>query len=146
MIDYEEFQVDSSAVAVFVADVGYAAADGGGDSELFFELAGEGLLGGFAGLDLAAGELPFKAHRLVGAALAHEDFGEEFIGRVIPQDQGSDDQPDRLGLSRVGGRVELADGLFHLSLILDGGCWVKASTGELLWGRIGKNNSDIGPL
>ncbi len=71
----EELQVDGAAVAVAVADLGDARADGGGDAELFFEFAGEGLFGGFAGLDLAAGKLPLEAHGLVGAALADEDLG-----------------------------------------------------------------------
>ena len=56
-----------------------AAADDGGDAELFVELAGEGLFRGLAGLDLAAGELPLEAHGLVGPALADEDFGDDLV-------------------------------------------------------------------
>ena len=66
LADEEELDFDGAAVAVGVADGGDAVADGGGDAELFVELAGEGLFGGFAGFDLAAGELPLEAHGLVG--------------------------------------------------------------------------------
>ena len=72
--DEEEFDFDGAAVAVGVVDGGDAWADGGSDVELFVELASEGLFGGFAGLDFAAGELPLEAHGLAGAALADEDF------------------------------------------------------------------------
>ena len=73
--DGEELQVDGAAVAIAVADLGDAGADDGGDAEFFVEFAGEGLLGGFAEFDLAAGELPLEAHGLVGTALADQDFG-----------------------------------------------------------------------
>jgi hypothetical protein len=56
-----------------MADVGDARADFCGDAQFFLELAGEGLFGGFALLDFAAGKLPLERHWLVGATLADED-------------------------------------------------------------------------
>ena len=91
-------QVDGAAVSVFVTDAGYATADGGGDAQLFVEFADEGLLGGLAGLDLSAGELPFEAHGLIGAALADQDFA--MIGLDLgagvwrAQDEGRYDPAD----------------------------------------------------
>jgi hypothetical protein len=61
-------------VAIVVANVRDFGPDGGLDAELFIEFAGEGLLGTFAGLDLASGELPLKGHGLIGAALTDENF------------------------------------------------------------------------
>jgi len=72
LFDGEELEIDGAAVAVVVADVGDPGADLSGDTELLIELAGEGLLGTFAGLDLAAGKLPLQGHGLVGAPLADE--------------------------------------------------------------------------
>ena len=71
------------------------------DAELFVELAGEGLLGGFAGLDLAAGELPFEAHGLIGAALADEDLGfEAVLGFFLAQDRAATTRRRGLPLAR----------------------------------------------
>ena len=86
-LDQEELQVDGAAAAVVVADVGDARADGGVDVELFLELAAQRLLGGFAGLHLAAGEFPLGAERLVGTALTDQHL-------VAAQDQGGGDLPD----------------------------------------------------
>src|SRR5689334_2645680 len=68
----EELEVDGTAVAVVVAGVGYARTDGGANPQFFLKFAREGLLGGFAGLDLSAGNLPLQRHWLIGAALADE--------------------------------------------------------------------------
>ncbi len=88
LIDGEELQIDGAAVAIVVADLRDAAADGGGDAELFIELAGEGDLGAFAGLDFAAGTLPLERHGLIGAALADEDF-------IAAQHEGRNDETQR---------------------------------------------------
>ena len=72
LVDDEELQVDGAPIAVLMADAGDAAPNGGGDPQLLVELARERLLGGLASLDLAPGELPLEAHRLVGPALADQ--------------------------------------------------------------------------
>jgi len=69
----EELEVNGAAVAVVVADVRDAWADGGVDAEFFVEFAGEGLFWTFAGLYFAAGKFPLEGHWLVGASLADED-------------------------------------------------------------------------
>ena len=90
-----------------------AAADLGGDAELFVELAGEGLLGGFAQFDLAAGELPLEAHGLVGAALADEDLGLlALAGGGMADDDGGDDEAQRLAAG-VGVVVQSADAILQ---------------------------------
>jgi hypothetical protein len=112
-LDKKEFDFDGAAVAVGVVDGGNAIADGGIDAEFFGEFAGEGLDGGFAGLDFAAREFPFEAHGLVGSALADEEFA---IGEVATQDQGSNDAAQ--GLRGLCGSVivEFANRFFHVSL------------------------------
>ena len=92
--DEEEFDFDGSAVAVGVADGGDARSDGGVDGQLFVQFAGEGLFGGFVGLDLASGELPLEAHGLAGATLTDEDFAG---GAFAAQNQRGYDASQRLG-------------------------------------------------
>jgi hypothetical protein len=75
LVDNEELQVDSPAVAVLVADAGHAATDGCGDAELLVQLADQRLFGGLPSLNLTAGKLPFQAHRLVRTALTDKHFG-----------------------------------------------------------------------
>lgn len=117
-VDDEELQVDGAAVAVAVADLGDAAVDDSLDAELLVELAGEGLLGGLSGLDLAAGELPFEAHGLVRAALADEDFGDGAgVAGDGAEDQRRDHQPKRLAAC-VGVCVQFANTLFHAGVCL----------------------------
>jgi hypothetical protein len=70
--DGEELQVDCAAVAVVVANVGDARADGGANSEFFLKLPREGLLRSFALFDFAAGELPLQCHGLIGAPLTDQ--------------------------------------------------------------------------
>ncbi len=115
--DGEELDFDGAAVAVVVADGGDAGADGGVDAELFVELAGEGLLGGFAGFDLAAGELPLEGHGLVGAALADEDLagGGAAFRVAFAQDERGHDAAERPRGRRGVMAVEFADGLLHVS-------------------------------
>ena len=75
LVDDEELQVDGSAVPVLMTDAGHAAPDGCGDAEFLVKLADQRLFGGLPGLDLASGELPFQAHRLVRTTLADKHFG-----------------------------------------------------------------------
>ncbi len=136
VVDDEELQVDGAAVAVLVADAGYAAAYCGGDAQLFVEFACQGSLGGLAGFDLSAGELPLEAHGLVGAALTDENLGlmrgviiwRGFGGggrvRVLgcvcgAQDERRDHPADGLGWGVGVVPIKLGDGLFHLSNSLD---------------------------
>ena len=96
-----------------MADLRDPAADDGRDAELLVKLAGEGLLGGLAGLDLAAGELPFEAHGLVLAPLADEDFGAAAVlAGGGAQNQRRGHQPKRL-VACVGATVQFANTLFH---------------------------------
>lgn len=101
--DGEELEIDGAAVAVVVADVGDEGADGGVDAEFFVELAAEGLLGGFSGLDFASGKLPLEAHGLIGAALTDENG-------VSTQDQRGRHIAD--GLVGVAGGGGLSQGGF----------------------------------
>ena len=64
-------------------------ADGGVDKQFFFELACEGHFGGFAGFDLATGELPLAGECFAGAALGGEDG-------AVSDDDGAGDG-DRCG-------------------------------------------------
>jgi hypothetical protein len=115
--DEEELDLDGTAVAVGVVNDGDALADGGIDAELFLKFADEGLLGGFAGFDLAAGELPLEAHGLIGAALADKELaGFAFAA----EHEGRNDATH--GLEGLCGAmtVEFADGLFHLPDSVDG--------------------------
>src|SRR5262249_21631360 len=64
-----EVQVYGIAVLVGMQDLSDLAADVRDDSQLFFELASQSLGGGFAGLNLAAGKLPFQGERLVLGSL-----------------------------------------------------------------------------
>ena len=88
--------------------------DGGGDAELFVKFAGEGDFGGFAELDLAAGELPLEAHGLVGLALADEDLGVAGLAAVA-QDEGRNNKT----WWTVGGKavsfLEFTNRFFHLA-------------------------------
>ncbi len=123
LVNEEELQFDGAAVAVAVAERGDAAADDGVDAELFVELAGERLLGGLAVFDLAAGELPFEAHGLVGLALADEDLvrpkAVAICGRGRAHNQGGDHQPDRPLHRIVASRTQFAYRLFHPAAPLD---------------------------
>lgn len=74
LMDSEELEVDSAAMAIIVADAGDKGTDGGLDAEFFVEFADQGLLRAFTGLDFASGKLPLEGHGLVGAALADQDF------------------------------------------------------------------------
>ena len=80
LVDDEELEVDGASVAVLVADARHAPPDGCGDAELLVQLADKRLFGGLPGLDLAAGKLPFEAHRLVGTALTDKHFGVAVAG------------------------------------------------------------------
>jgi hypothetical protein len=96
MVYHEELQVDGGAVAIAMANLSDTAANDGLDAEFLMKFADEGLLGGFAGLDLAAGELPFETHGLVGAALADEDFGAAAgLAANWAQNQRGGYQPNR---------------------------------------------------
>jgi len=57
-MDGKELQIDGAAMAVVVADMRDRGADGRLDNPILIQLAGQCLFGGFASLDLAAGELP----------------------------------------------------------------------------------------
>lgn len=99
--DDKKLQVDGAAMTVVVADAGNGGADDAMDAQFFVELAGEGLLGTFAGLDFAAGKLPFEGHNLVGAALADKHL-------IIANDErGGDKAQGWTGL--VGLRAALGD-------------------------------------
>ena len=111
--DEEEFDFDSAAVAIGVADGGDERADGGVDGELFVEFAGEGFFGGFVGLDFTAGELPFEAHGLACSALADKDFAG---GAFAAEDERGYDASQGFGGYGRSWFVELANGVFHVSL------------------------------
>ncbi len=70
-----------------------------GAAEFFADLAVEGGFGGFAGLDLAAGEFPFEAEVFVRRALRHEHEAVAF-------DQGADDGDDGGRRHKIGIYVE----------------------------------------
>jgi len=73
-VDCKKLQIDGAAVAIVMADVCDAPANGGFDSELFVQFPSKGLFRTLASLDLAAGKLPLQGHRLIGASLAYEHF------------------------------------------------------------------------
>lgn len=113
--DGEELQIDGSAVAVVVADMGDMRADGGTNAEFFLKFAGEGLFGGFAVLDFAARELPLEGHGLVGPPLADQN-------QAFPNQQ-----PCYYETEGGAGRARVGDGLrlFHTSSVnghSPGGC------------------------
>jgi hypothetical protein len=110
--DGEEFDFDGTAVAIGVADGGDERADGGGDAELFAKFALEGLLGVFTGFDFAAGELPFEAHRLVGAALADEDFA---VRAFAAKNESGDHLAEGFDCELGPTTVQFAYGLFHVA-------------------------------
>src|ERR1035441_8123333 len=115
--DGEELQVNRTAVAIAVAQLGDARPNDGGNAEFFVEFAGERLLGGLAGFDLSAGELPLEAHWLVRPALANQNFGAAAIFcRGLAQDEGDDDQPHRLA-ARIAVAVQFSNRIFHSCLI-----------------------------
>ena len=118
--DGEELEVDGAAVAVVVAEMGDAGADGGFDGQFLAQLAGQGLLGGLAGFDLAAGEFPLQGHGLIGAALADKDL-------AAADDERCNDKAER-GPGRLGAGQLLAS--FHtvsvqgLQALQNVGVWV----------------------
>jgi nitrogen fixation protein NifU and related proteins len=69
----EEDEQNGRAVRVAVLVADHFRTHVGLDGKLFFELPLEGLAGAFAGLDLAAGKLPFEGVAVTGAALADQD-------------------------------------------------------------------------
>ena len=105
--DGEELEIDGSAVAVVVADVGYARTDGGADAEFFVEFAKEGLFGSLARLDFSAGEFPLQSHGLIGTALAdeHKTFAKK--------QSGNDKTQGGSGGARLGNGLRL----FHTSSV-----------------------------
>ena len=84
----EELQIDSTAVTVIMADAGDAGANGGAYAEFFVQLAGQRLLGTFAGLDLAAGELPLMRHRLFRTALTNQHLATAHNERSSHKTEG----------------------------------------------------------
>lgn len=70
----EELQVDGAAVSIVMAHAGYSGANDGLNTQFFVQLAGECLLGAFAGLNFATGKLPFQGHHLVRTALADKNL------------------------------------------------------------------------
>ena len=116
VVYHEELKVDGGAVAIAMADLRNPAADDGMDAEFLLELTGEGLLGGLAGLDLAAGKLPLEAHRLVWTALADENFGAAGLaGGLIgggAQDQRRGHHAKRLAVCAAVSN-QFANALFH---------------------------------
>ena len=106
----EELKVDRSAMAIVVADVCDARADGGKDAEFFLEFPGERLFRAFAVLDFTAGELPLEGHGLIGPALANQDLS-------VPNQQACGDETERgTGRARFGDRLRL----FHDSSVNGG--------------------------
>ena len=71
------------------------------NAELFVQFAGQRLLGAFAGLDLAAGKLPQQRHRLIGTALADQNFAAAHNQRRRHKAQRGTGRP------RIGFRSEL---------------------------------------
>jgi len=99
-----ELQVDCTAVAVVMADVGNVRSDDGADAEFFVEFAGESLLGALSLFNFPAGKLPLQGHWLIGAALADQD-------ETIANQQSCNDETE--GRSR---RARVGNGLrvFHI--------------------------------
>src|SRR5450631_3076146 len=74
LIHAEEDQLNRVLRGIGVVIARDELAGGAGDAEFLFELARQGLLRGLAGLDLAAGELPFQRMGLPGRTLSHQNF------------------------------------------------------------------------
>src|ERR1035437_591496 len=113
----EKLEVDGASVAIPVPYLRDPGTDDGGDAEFLVEFARESLFGRFAGLDLAAGKLPFEAHRLVRPALTDEHFGPTVLCGGLAQNQGRDDQPERRAVC-VAVSVQPANALFHAGVCL----------------------------
>lgn len=72
--DAEEDQIDRGTLVVAELVTLEFCADSGLNPEFFSKLPGESCLGGFAWINLAAGEFPLKAMPVVAFALTDEDF------------------------------------------------------------------------
>ena len=106
-VDGKKLEINGAAVAIVMADVGDALANGGLDSELFIQFPSKSLFRTFASLDLAAGKLPLQGHRLIGTSLAYQHF-------AVANEKPRGNEPQcRSGRLRVG--VELC--LFHTSSV-----------------------------
>jgi hypothetical protein len=111
-VDGEELDLDGAAVAVGVPDGRDVGADDGCNAEFLAEFAGQSLFGAFAGLDLAAGELPLERHGLIGAALADEDLA---IRAFAAEDERRNDAPQRPDGGCGTAAVEFAYRLLHVT-------------------------------
>lgn len=112
----EELQVNRAAVPVTVPQLRNPRPDLGRNPKLLVQLAGESLLGGFARLNLAAGELPFQSHRLVCTALAHQNFHlAASVGGWSAENQRRYNEPKRLAVLVS---VQFSDALFHSGRLL----------------------------
>ena len=98
LVHREELQVDCAAMAVIVANVRDAAADGGLDAKFLVQFAGQGLFGAFARLNLAAGKL---------AALPNQDLG-------AAHNQCGRDKSQR---GTGGARIGIRQCVFHTSIV-----------------------------
>ena len=117
LADHEELKVDGAAVAIAMAYLRDPGADDSRNAEFLVELAREGLLGGFAGFNLAAGKFPLQAHGLVRPALADEHFRHGVRGGGFAQNESRNDQPERLTVC-VAVPVQLANPFFHAGVYL----------------------------
>jgi hypothetical protein len=70
----KELQIHSAAMTIVVANVSDLRTNFSLNPKLFVQLPCEGLFGAFASLNLSTRELPLQRHRLVGAALADQNF------------------------------------------------------------------------
>jgi hypothetical protein len=97
----EEPQVNGSAMAVVVPDMGDMLSDRRADAEFFLQLAQKRLLRGFAWFDFASGELPLQRHGLIGPPLTDQD-------PAVPNQQpGHNKTERRADRARVGNGLRL---------------------------------------
>src|SRR6266851_1247317 len=87
-----EAKFHHAAVGVFVHDADDFVADGGSDSEFFFQLPPQSVAGLFALFDFSAGKFPFQRHGLMARALAYQHL-------ALFHDQGCNDALHSVGIA-----------------------------------------------
>jgi hypothetical protein len=70
----EELQIDGAAAAIVMANARDGRSYFSADAQLFSQFPRERLLRALSGLDLSAGKLPKRTHRLIGTPLADQHF------------------------------------------------------------------------
>ena len=118
LVHREKLQVDGAAMTIIMPNVRDARRRSGVNAQFLVEFAGQRLLRALARLDLAPGKLPLQRHRLVGTALANQNFAALHDQRGRNKTKG--------GLGRPGLGVRLA--VFHTSSVIAlRGCWCDTS-------------------